>query len=301
MSKGDLEIFESLKRKIRETFAANTGINKPLSEWSQSDIADFQNDLEEKVGSKVSEKWIYTHFKNNSENLPRVDVLNLLTKYVGEPSWSAYSTEDLPEQASDDQPEPRRAQKSYGWVGILISAVFLTVFWMNKNMVSNRTLPVHIVDSYSGSGIVAKDGNLKISNGSIDSVGLGYYVVKGTDSATIRFSNSYYKPVMAYLTKSGKDTTVVQVEPNDIAFMLNFFTNAEVEKWESKKVQLDSMIHPQARIYRYHKAYQGIELLNKQEFINRIAAPVKTLKKMKIQDILYKDNKVYRLRYTLED
>ena len=59
------------------------GINSAISEWKGQDITDFQEELLSKVNAHISEKWFYTHMKSTNKTLPRIDVLNLLSKYAG--------------------------------------------------------------------------------------------------------------------------------------------------------------------------------------------------------------------------
>ena len=65
-------------------------IRKEFKDWSGYDIQNFQDDLEGKCKSTVSEKWFYNHFKNENEKLPRVDVLNLLSFYCGFKNWDDF-------------------------------------------------------------------------------------------------------------------------------------------------------------------------------------------------------------------
>lgn len=309
MNSQDRQLFEKLKAKVLEAYFSNTGIKSSMEDWTQGDIRHFQDDLEDKVQSKVSEKWVYTHFKHEGDRLPRVDVLDLLSRYAGYNSWSAFTSEhevkaEEADRARTEGPDdaPRAARGgNYGWVGVLIAAIFLTMFWLNKNMDSNRPLYIHLTDSYTGNPIVAPAGSLTASPGSVDSAGVGYYKIDLKDSTLISFDDSYYQPVMVTVSKSGKDTTEIKVKPDDKAFMLNYFSNASSDQWLQKAAQLDSLIDPAARIYHYYPEFDGVELLNKDEFILKLTAPTKILKNMKIQDIQYQDDKIYRLRYTVED
>ena len=56
-------------------------------------------------------------------------------------------------------------------------------------------------------------------------------------------------------------------------------------------------IHPEAKIFQSHPQYEGIELLNREEFIERLILPLNSLRNLEIQDVVYKDDKIYRLRF----
>ena len=71
--------FDALKRLIVIRFRER----KPecpnkLSDWTGKTIADFQEDLQERVNGRISERWFYDHLKSDQEDrMPRVDILNL--------------------------------------------------------------------------------------------------------------------------------------------------------------------------------------------------------------------------------
>lgn len=83
--------FDLLKRKIVETMQQSfPGISSSISEWKGQDIVNFQEELLLKVNAHISEKWFYTHMKADRGKLPRIDVLNLLSKYVGYADWNDF-------------------------------------------------------------------------------------------------------------------------------------------------------------------------------------------------------------------
>ena len=62
-----------------------------ISKWKGIDIIYFQEDLRQKAKGNISEKTFYTYFKNNAqEKIPRIDMLNILSVYVGFSSWSEF-------------------------------------------------------------------------------------------------------------------------------------------------------------------------------------------------------------------
>ena len=80
-----------LKKGIVERMkAAYPGINPDISEWKGQEIVDFQEELVTKANGQVSEKWFYTHMKSGSRSLPRIDVLNLLSRYAGYANWDDF-------------------------------------------------------------------------------------------------------------------------------------------------------------------------------------------------------------------
>jgi hypothetical protein len=75
----------------------------------------------------------------------------------------------------------------------------------------------------------------------------------------------------------------------------------KVNDWEKRQAQLDSIIDDNALIYRVYgnRNAIGIELLNKQEFIDFLSVPSASLKSFEILDIKHSRNKVKILRYRI--
>jgi hypothetical protein len=88
---GNKNNFELLKQKIVvEMQRTYPGINPVISEWRSQEITDFQEELRHKVNAHISEKWFYNHFKKESLALPRIDMLNLLSRYTGYLNWDDF-------------------------------------------------------------------------------------------------------------------------------------------------------------------------------------------------------------------
>jgi hypothetical protein len=79
--------------------------------------------------------------------------------------------------------------------------------------------------------------------------------------------------------------------------MLNYFSRSDADDWQKRRAQLQEAIHPEAKIFQSHPQYEGIELLNREEFIDRLILPLNSLQNLEIQDMVYKDDKIYRLRF----
>ena len=107
MPNGDSANFNRLKVAVQLRVEERLNIRKTLSDWSLNDIRDFQADLESEVKSSVSEKWVYTHFKNDGDKVPRIDVLNLLSRYCGYKNWDEFNYQ-LKEPEPLSQPAKKR-------------------------------------------------------------------------------------------------------------------------------------------------------------------------------------------------
>lgn len=84
--------FQSLKKVVQEKYLESHSPSfDDISKWKGIDIIYFQEDLRQKAKGNISEKTFYTYFKNNAqEKIPRIDMLNILSVYVGFGSWSEF-------------------------------------------------------------------------------------------------------------------------------------------------------------------------------------------------------------------
>jgi hypothetical protein len=91
LEKSDIKIFIELRKRVATTFLKeNTALSTDITQWKGDDILRFQEDLLIKVKAQVSEKWFYNYFRKDIQKLPRIDMLNLLSEYVGEKNWAAF-------------------------------------------------------------------------------------------------------------------------------------------------------------------------------------------------------------------
>lgn len=88
----DLLYFQNLKKAVQEKYLeSHSPSYDDISKWRGIDIIYFQEDLRQKAKGNISEKTFYTYFKNNSQGkIPRIDMLNILSVYVGFSSWSEF-------------------------------------------------------------------------------------------------------------------------------------------------------------------------------------------------------------------
>ena len=105
-----------------------------ISDWKGQMIYQFQEDLMEKVQDQVSEKWFYTHMKKGSSRLPRLDILNMLSRYAGFDSWDDFKYRtDLPVDPADRN----RSGRVFIIVPLVVAGLLL-VLWAGFKLFSSR-------------------------------------------------------------------------------------------------------------------------------------------------------------------
>ncbi len=284
--------FQELKTTLRNEVETKLHIRKEFKDWSGGDIQTFQIDLEEKCKSTVSEKWVYLHFKNENEKLPRLDVLNLLSQYCGFKNWDDF-------KFKNEVKKPSATAKKNKWMVIVVAGLLLLnlVFWLTSSSGESALI---FKDAYTHEIINPQELQMKWQengikglkiNGNILSFKLAF-----TDTLLIKAPYYKFKKVDAKSATAG-DTTVVELLPDDYALMLNYFSRAADDNWKKRRAQLNEAIHDEAKLFQVHPKLNGIEMLNKNEFIDRLILPINSLKNLEIQHIIYKDGQIYRLRF----
>ena len=284
--------FQELKIKLRKEVETKLHIRKEFKDWSGGDIQTFQIDLEEKCKSTVSEKWVYLHFKNENEKLPRLDVLNLLSQYCGYKNWDDFKFQNAVKK-------PSAKAKKGKWVVALVGVLLVLnlIFWMNSG---NAKSAIVFADAYTHEQINPQFLRIMWQKNGIKGMRVNGNVLsyKLAFTDTLLVSGPYYKLKKIDLKSAiAKDTLTVELLPDDYALMLNYFSRAEDNNWEKRRAQLDEAIHNEAKLFLVHPQLNGLEMLNKQEFIDRLILPVNSLKNLEIQHIIYKDDQIYRLRF----
>ncbi|HBF19061.1 MAG TPA: hypothetical protein DDW81_03125 [Cryomorphaceae bacterium] len=283
MTKAESENFLRLKEKVHQKAQERLSIRKEFADWSLGDIADFQADLQAQCKSSVSEKWFYNHLKKQGRSLPRIDVLNLLSCYAGFRSWDDFSN-----QATKDKGKTKLRSLLYL---IPLALLVLMAFWAWP---AGEEKTVILTDAYTRENISTESVKMWFKEGVYVKPVFGQ--IKDPPEDTLYLDGPYYKPQKRYVGPS--DTLWITLFPDDYALMLNYFSRSTTTNWQKRQGQLMEAFHPEAKIFQSHPRYEGIEMLNRDEFIERLILPINSLRNLEIQDIVYRNDKIYRLRFT---
>jgi hypothetical protein len=297
--------FELLKNKIVATMQQSyPGINPSVSEWKGQEITDFQEDLRIRVSANISEKWFYTHMKSTHTSLPRIDLLNLLSKYAGYANW-----DDFVFKNQDKFPVEEAVVKSSDRYFIYIPFAVLVVvgiFYLLFLLFNTREYQFVFFDA---------DTHEPITNGKIEIRVLvdgespvhfmtspeGLFQLKTDKSKITMIVNApYYRPdtIVRILKKLNKHETI-NLHANDYALMIHYFSTMKVDDWEKRKRKLDALFDDDAMIYQVFtdKEATGMALYNKQEFIDKMTMPSGSLNNIEILNTRLRDDKIAVLRF----
>lgn len=294
----DFLFFNSLKKdlvkKVQETYP-ETGSD--ISSWKGKEIHLFQEDLEAQANGRISEKSFYTHFKSENSKLPRIDVLDLLSQYVGYDDWIAYIRST----------QLKVNYRKYLRVGMAIAGSAIIVLLVSF-LLQPKTYSISIVNAYSNRTVPAHqfkiiqlfdDQSPKEISGNGDSI----FSLK-TDNAEVKFiveAPYFHKDTIIRKIGFLQQHEVVRLFPNDYALIIHSLSNSVDEDWNRRRAQLAEMISDNARIFQFSSAGNiAIEMYNKHEFINKLTIPVNSLRNIEIIDIRFENELISELRFIQE-
>lgn len=299
MNSEEAYYFSQLKSAVETTFLRQYSISDSIDDWKGETISEFQEDLFSKVKAKVSEKWFYTYFKNNPKNLPRIDILNLLSVYVGYRNWNDFKSS----QTNKPIIKPYNKRK----IAVLFAALFtvIVLFFMNQRNKEN-TFHFCFVDSIKNEAITSIILDIKIlqKNESplffkTDSLGCFTYNTK-EDKVQFVVQSPYHKTDTILRTFGSQYNQTVKLTNDDYALMLNFYTNGNIKDWNKHKTSLQNLFDEDAQIYQFYENSLGIEIYSKDDFIRLLTIPTKSLKRVKILDKSMKDGKIVKLKFMVQ-
>lgn len=293
--------FELLKGKIVATMqTAYPGIPESISDWKGQNIIDFQSDLKFKQKEHLSEKWFYNHMKSGSSNLPRIDILNFLSRYVGYQNW-----EDFKHSHSEKHKTSinNKSTRSY-YLAPLIMVVVLTVVYfsyksfyaqeytfcfydsVSKQSISNSIIEVTVLENNESNRnyLCNADGcfNLKTNKSKLKLVVETPYYRRDT---IVRSLNSFNR------------SENIKLEIDDYAIMIHYFSNSNVQDWLKRRDDLNEMFSENAKIFQVFEGTVGMEMYNKWEFINKLTLPTNSLRDIEILDTKYSGDEITHLRF----
>lgn len=308
MQDKDQKYFELLKQKIVAVMQQSyPGINPSITEWKGQEITDFQEDLQIKVSATLSEKWFYTHMKSSQDALPRIDVLNFLSRYAGCSNWDDFVFKN--KQEDTVILVNKTANRYFFLIPLLalgIVGVFFGIFTFfntqqyrfsfidadtHEPVINNKTEITLLLEGESPAHfLVGNDGCFKLK----------------TDKSLIRMvvnSPCYQSDTITRIVRKMIRNEVIVLKPDDYALMIHYFLTMKVDDWEKRRKKLNEMIDDGAMIYQVinSKEATGMALYNKNEFIDKLTMPAGSLKNIEVLASQFSNGKLMVLRFRTND
>jgi hypothetical protein len=282
------------------------GMKPEISDWKGQEITDFQEDLLLKVNGMLSEKWFYSHIKASNPSMPRIDVLNMLSKYCGYSNWDDF-------RFKNSAPVPlaarlKRSDSIFIWVPLVVLAVMILLFVFYK-IVNTQNYRFTFVDADTGDTI--KNSLIQVDLFLKDESPLNYTCDKDgtlglrTDQSNIKMviRSPYYQPdTLERILKKFNRAELIRLHADAYALMIHYFSKTDVKAWQKRREQLDKMFSDAAMIYQVpdKKNGTGMELFNKWEFIDKLTMPASSLKQIEILDSRYNNGQIMLLRFKVK-
>ncbi|WP_027382120.1 hypothetical protein [Epilithonimonas caeni] len=294
----ELEVFAELKKEVLLTYQKHYPFfSGTWKNFSSKDILQLIDLIEKEQRNTVSEKWVYTHLKPDSnERLPRKDMLDIFSKFSGYSGWDEFHSKI---KNSNFESSKAKTQKTYykNWI-FIIPAFFIlglgSFFWLRKSAKKE----ISIINAYSGKEI--PNDEIKIYDVT-DSIKKNLTVEEKStvktekDSLKIVIESPFYQSKIVNIS-ADKSKTEIQLQPNDNAMMIKAFLSADIKDWETRKKQLNNMLSENIEVILMLRDNLGSEYFDKGDFIKQILIPTNRLKKWKIVEIKNEEEKVNFIR-----
>ena len=279
------------------------GINPEISEWKGQEITDFQEDLLLKVNGRISEKWFYTHMKGVNMSLPRVDVLNILSQYAGYKNWDDFRFKNIKQVPLSEN--FKSTNRIFIKVPMILVTTMILLFILYK-IINTQNYSFTFFDADTGDAIVNSNiqGELLLENESPVSYTSdnGGIIALRTDLSKIKMaikSPGYLNDTIVRILKKFNRIESVRLNVDPYTLMIQYFSQTNVKAWQKRREKLDSMINDGAMIYQVPDQEEGVgmELYNKQEFIDKLTMPASSLRQIEILDSRYSHGQIVILRF----
>lgn len=297
-SKKEISDFNALKKLVVQRFRENhQEVSEVPQNWSGQDITFFQEDIQDKLHTSISEKWFYTYFKQNEvEKLPRIDMLNMLAAYAGKENWQNFQNE----QVKQGKDKGKNAILLIGIV-LLMIAILVYVFIPNEKSYSfcfvDKDVDLPITSTLQIMVLQAGESPVYLES---EENGCFTYRTKASQVQFVVESPYYNTDTITRYYKDKNGIENVHLKADEYALILHYFSTNNVDDWNQRRKELGKIIADDAVIYQvFGEEVFGIDVLTKEAFINRMTLPTSSLRNLKILEIVKERGKITKLKFAV--
>lgn len=287
----DLELFYQLKEKVLERYKeSNPYFNGNWKNFSSQDILQLIDEIQIQTKSTVSEKWIYTHLKPETNvKLPRKDMLDILSSYANEKSWDAYKFNAINTHVTLPQSDKQKSKWKLSY--LLYSVLFLLFIGILyfKIKKPNQTSIV-LKNSFTNDSVSKQEVKAYIIEDSIEKpVDLEKEEITNEKPIKVLIKSPFYQSKKIVIEPNLAVNTI-ELKPNDYAMVLKAFLKSDIKDWQIRKQQLKKILSDNLEVIVMLPNNLGAEYLNKEEFAQKLIIPSPSLKKMSIIEVENDEN-----------
>jgi hypothetical protein len=111
----------------------------------------------------------------------------------------------------------------------------------------------------------------------------------------------YFTDTIVREKVKGDVDEIIELKQDDYAMLISYYSLSEEADWEKKRESLERMFSEEAEIIQLSKdGMSGMEIYNKEEFINKLTTPLSTLKNIVILNTEYKNKKITSMRFYIK-
>ena len=304
----DLELFYQLKKSVLEQYQNSYPyFNGSWKSFSNQDILNLIEDIQSKTKQTVSEKWIYTHLKpETNQKLPRKDMLDILSVYVGKSGWDEFVfTNNVNSNVNSNINSNVNKNLAFGFskkfgIWMLFFGVLSIGFFIWK-FASKEEHRIEFQNSFTKDSIAKEEVKAFVVEDTVEKQIDIQSPMLNIDKATkVVLKSPFYKPKEITILPN-EPITRVELNPNDYAMMLKAFMKSDIKDWQTRKEQLNKILSDNLEVMVMLQNNLGAEYFNKTEFSQKVILPTASIKKLKIVELKQeKDNKISFLRLTIE-
>ena len=290
------------------------GINPSIAEWKGQEITDFQEELRTRVNANISEKWFYTHMKSAGQSVPRIDMLNLLSRYAGYLNWDDFvfrnsETSDI--KAGEGFLRAGTASKNpnrYFIIIPLLAIAIVLIFYGLFRLFNTREYRFCFYDADTREPIADTRIEVTLLSEGESAVRRmatpdGCLLLK-TDKSKIKMvvNAPYYRvDTFTRIVKKLDHEEIVMLHADDYALMIHYFSMMKVDDWVKRRGRLEAMIDDNALICQVFndRDATGMALYDKQEFIDKMTMPTGSLKNIEVLASQMEKGKIKVLRFRI--
>ena len=281
-----LDVFHKLKNDVLLTYQKQYPyFEGTWKTFSSQDIQNLIDLIAVQVKQTVSEKWIYTHLKSETnDKLPRKDMLDILSQLVGYSGWDEYVFKAKQNEIVVAA-QPKKKQNMF-LIGVVILALFLVGFLSYQIMKKEEIQTIEVKNAFTEEQINSDEVKAVMIENNIESpveIIDSKIQIAAKDSTKIVLKSPYYKEKTIVINK--ENTTPITLQPDDHAMILKGFMKSDIKDWQTRKEQLQQILANDLEVLVMLKNDLGIEYFNKQEFSEKLIVPSVSLKRMKVIDI----------------
>jgi len=297
----EIAVFYELKNGVLEHYKKRYPYyNGDWKSFSSQDILNLIDAVFEETKSSVSEKWIYTHLKpENNEKLPRKDMLDIFSKYVGKASWDEFKfsfneTEKVEINKNVIVNEKKSNVKKrlvFGFVAFVLSFI---IFWkLNKKAANTKV--IDLKEQFSNDTISSQNTKAYVVEDAIEKeIPIEKSKIEVNKNAQVVIKSPFYKEKNINLIET-PNVDKVSLQPNDYTNILQGFIKSDIKNWLTRKNQLEIILDDNVEVIVMLKKNLGAEYFNKTEFSQKLIIPTASLKKLKIVEV--KNNKNNKITF----